>query len=272
MMIDQPRKEIDVELCKQLADSVSTYTDEGAPLYEHPVSGWYCPERDKVVIKNGGRRTTGAIACNWKTINLITVESQDELERSFDQVLDNLHVESMNPFDVAYKFLAWNNEGYSFTQIAERLGMSKSRVASFIALAKMPSYLVDFGMLYLSNDVDAYGLLSKLDKINHEAALKVVNQCKETKIFNRGIASKALKEEKSKNVTNAIPTQAPTKIVATSYSRPTISVLNNAFDKLSKEGHNDTPVFFKDSTGEIREMADCKVEMTEDGPRVIFEI
>mgnify|MGYP005991543439 CR=1 FL=1 len=278
--IGQPRKRINDETCLELASSVNLYTPDGEPLYEQPITAWYWEEKDKLVVKHGHRRSHGASLEGWKTINLVVVEKQGKLERSFDQVVDNIHSEEMNPFDLGAQFKLWHDEGYSYSKIADRLkkagnkGGSKTRVASYVTLAKMPQYIIDFGMLYLSDDVDAYVELNKLHKIDEKAAARVIDVAIDSEHFNRKVASEALKHaKKMKNLENPKVVQPNYQdFVDYSVQSSTTRTLNNTMNKLAKDGHDETPIVIKDKDGILRKLTKLKVITDEGKPQIIFEM
>lgn len=271
VMISQPRKKLDLGTCVDLAKSATSNTQDGAPLYEHPVTAWYRESDKKMVIKNGHRRTTGAMECNWETINLIVVEKQSEPERSFDQVIDNIQVESMDAFDVAFQFNQWHEElGYSYSEIAKKLSISKTSVSNYITLAKMPRHIIDFGLLYLSDDVGAYVALSKLYKLDAAVADEFIVECTKTEIFSRKLVNKVISETKvnlasgKKSVDNNKP------IEQVLFEKPTFSDLKNAFTKVSNDVPKDAEVWIETSNGSREVLKSFSIEDTENGLKVVI--
>lgn len=271
IMIGQPRKKVDKDTCLELARSVSLFSEEGNPLYEQPITAWYWEERDALVVKHGHRRTTGAMADNWKTINVVVVPKQDEVERSFDQVIDNIHAEEMNPFDLGRQFKEWHDAGYSYAAIAEKLGKSKTRVASYVSLAKMPDYIIDFGLLYLSDDVDAYLELHKLHKLDERAAREFVDECIKAEHFTRKLIKWTLKRVQDKKQGKKSSPKSFHLDHVYSVKKPTVNSLSLKLKALSDDGHKDVEIGIKGRDGNVQPISAYSIKMVDDKPVVIFD-
>lgn len=128
----QPRRTIDEATIEELSLSLRTHG------VLEPVSLRSHPERAGRYIVNRGERRVRAARC----AGLVTIPAfLDERVDPFAQAAENLHRESMSPFDLANFIAEREKEGYSRAAIARRLNKPRSFVTEAARLVDAPQAL-----------------------------------------------------------------------------------------------------------------------------------
>jgi ParB family transcriptional regulator, chromosome partitioning protein len=193
----QPRKEFDPDALDRLAASIKRH---GQLL---PARVRWDADLGKWVIISGERRFQAAKRAGMKTLTCVFVDrALTEQEILAEQIVENLLREDLKPIEQAdaYKSLMAMN-GWSGSQLAEALHISKATVSRVLALLKLPDDIkvqVDKGEL---PSTAAYEV-AKLPTADAQRAMatKIV-----TEGFTRSEAIEAIRNEVDQ-VVNMAPT------------------------------------------------------------------
>lgn len=131
---NQPRKNLDKNSLKELADSIKEHG------LLQPITVEYKEEEDYFQIVNGERRYRACLLANLLDIPCI-IKNQDltPQTRLEQQLVENLQREDLNPIEEAegYKILK-EKYGYTDQQLASKIGKARSVITETISLNRLP--------------------------------------------------------------------------------------------------------------------------------------
>lgn len=136
---DQPRKNLDKNTLKELADSIKEHG------LLQPITVEYKEEGDYFKIVNGERRYRACLLAKLSDIPCL-IKNQDLTPqiRLEQQLVENLQREDLNPIEEAegYKILK-EKYGYTDQQLGSKIGKTRSVITETISLNRLPRAIKD---------------------------------------------------------------------------------------------------------------------------------
>jgi len=177
---DQPRREYSK---KSLDDMASSIKERGI---KQPISVRTHPDKPgKWIINFGSRRYRGSVIAKRKTIPAFIDEKCD----SFDQVIENDQREPLTPMEMAIFIQQKLDEGTSQSDIAKRLGRSRSVITGYMALIDPPECIDD---AYRAGKCTSPRTLYELRQLHKKHPDEVEKWCKKQEEISRnGVAALA---------------------------------------------------------------------------------
>lgn len=139
---DQPRKHFDTTAHDTLVDSIRA---EGLlqPIGVRPVG-------ERYVIVYGERRLRAVQALGWSEIPVVELSRDNHLDLLVLQLVENMMRADLHPVEEAHAFRRLIDAGMTATEVAERIGKSKSYISHKLSLLTLPDPLgiyLDAGLL-----------------------------------------------------------------------------------------------------------------------------
>jgi ParB family chromosome partitioning protein len=126
----QPRRKVDDATIAELAASIQTHgVLEPVSLRRHPEAA------GRYIVNRGERRVRAARRAGLQTVPAFLDDRVDP----FAQAAENLHRESMSPFDLALFIAEREREGHSRAEIARRLNKPRSFITEAACLIDAPA-------------------------------------------------------------------------------------------------------------------------------------
>lgn len=154
---EQPRKEIDQELLKALAEDIKK---NGV---KQPVNIIDDDEKGEgfFIIKMGETRYQASLIAGLLEMP-VHYEPNPEKITDFDQVRENQYRSALTPFELAIFINKKTNDGLSFSKIGKEINMTKSTVAKIAKLVDLPQIGID---LHKKELIEGYTSLYTLTSI-----------------------------------------------------------------------------------------------------------
>ncbi len=130
----QPRRRIDLDKLKELADSIA---EIGIiePLIVRPVEGGY-------QLICGERRLRAAKMVGLKKVPVISRDVSDEVATEI-AIVENIQRENLSPIEEATGYKKLKEEGYTDEEIAKKVGKSRAAITNTMRLLKLDQDIQD---------------------------------------------------------------------------------------------------------------------------------
>ena len=161
----QPRLSYEEESLVELADSIR---EHGVlqPILVRPVGGQF-------ELIAGERRWRASRMAQRESIPAIVVEFDDETALEVS-IIENLQREDVSPLEEAAMFRKMTDLGYSFRQLAQKIGKDKGYVENRIRLAEAPAEIRELVSLRKDTLSHAYELMKVKDERTRRRLAKKV--------------------------------------------------------------------------------------------------
>lgn len=131
---NQPRKSFSEKKLKEMEASIRA---KGVKV---PISVKPHPEQSgKWIVNHGARRLRGSIMAEKETIPAFIDEAHD----NFDQIIENLQRDDLEPMELALAIKDLMEKGHSQKEIASNLGKDSASITHILTLLDLPKCLDD---------------------------------------------------------------------------------------------------------------------------------
>lgn len=132
---NQPRKEFDEEKISALSESIKLHGIIQPIAVKPNLNGTY-------TIIAGERRWRAALKAELKTVPVVILDIDDE-NASFLTMVENLQREDLNPYEEANGYKTMMDKfGLTQEKIAENVGKSRTVIANFLRVLKLPEKML----------------------------------------------------------------------------------------------------------------------------------
>lgn len=169
---NQPRKEFDLEELKELAESIKTYGLLQPIVLRKSAD---CPGR--YVLVAGERRLRASQMAGLTEIKAVLLEKSDLNVIGYMQMAENLKRSNLLAHEIADFIVGRLVAGESQKEIAEKLGMSKSRVSEYSESRNFPEFLNEALRTQKINNISAAYALYCTFKNYPKETEEYVNNC-----------------------------------------------------------------------------------------------
>jgi ParB family chromosome partitioning protein len=143
-----------------------------------PISAYWDSKLEQYQVEAGHRRTVGAVEAGLETIPVYIVDAPDDIARTVDQMVENVHREPLRPVETAAAYKELALFGLPAMAISQRTNTKLAKVGDAIAVAGNPvaasvleqhqQLTIDDALVFAEFDGDDEAIATLTETVTHK--------------------------------------------------------------------------------------------------------